>query len=86
VRRAIEHLQSVESMLSGMMHPGADASVPAALENLASPASVTPDLGQNDIDDCSTDCAHACGGRLSRRLSDRDILPRRRFDGVLFDC
>ncbi len=50
VRRAIEHLQSVESMLSGMMQPGADVGVPAALENLAPPAPVTPDLGQGDID------------------------------------
>jgi chemotaxis protein CheZ len=50
VRRAIEHLQSVETMLSGMMQPGADVDVPAALANLAPPASVTPDLGQSDID------------------------------------
>ncbi len=41
IRRAIEHLQQVETMLSGMMHD-------APAEQPAAPAA--PDLGQSDID------------------------------------
>jgi chemotaxis protein CheZ len=41
IRRAIEHLQQVETMLSGMMHDG-PAEAPAA--------STPPDLAQADID------------------------------------
>jgi chemotaxis protein CheZ len=41
IRRAIEHLQQVETMLSGMVHD-APAEQPAA--------PVAPDLGQSDID------------------------------------
>ncbi len=42
VRRAIEHLQQVETMLSGMMHEAPPA------ETMAAPTA--PDLQQNDID------------------------------------
>jgi chemotaxis protein CheZ len=54
VRRAIKHLQSVETMLSGIMDPktGADVGRPDSLaHDDETPAAVTPDLGQSDIDE-----------------------------------
>ena len=52
VRRAIEHLQNVETMLSGLMQPGAQAArdLPSPAEHDETPAPVTPDLEQNEID------------------------------------
>jgi chemotaxis regulatin CheY-phosphate phosphatase CheZ len=43
IRRAIEHLQQVETMLSGMMHEASPPAEPAA-------AVAAPDLVQTDID------------------------------------
>jgi hypothetical protein len=51
VRRAIEHLQHVESMLSGLMHqaPGDDGA-PRSAERGDSPNPLEHDLGQNEVD------------------------------------
>ena len=48
IRRAIEHLQNVESMLSGLMH--APSEMADAVESAPSGTPVNPDLGQNDVD------------------------------------
>lgn len=47
VRRAIEHLWSVETVLSGIMHPGADIDSGMLLrpEQVAATIAATPDLG-----------------------------------------
>jgi chemotaxis protein CheZ len=49
VRRAIEHLQNVETMLSGLMHDGTGASGEVPSRDNAAGA-INPDLGQNEVD------------------------------------
>jgi chemotaxis protein CheZ len=48
IRRAIEHLQDVESMLSTLMHVGPESQDTAATEPPTAPAG--PDLGQDAVD------------------------------------
>ena len=48
IRRAIEHLQNVETMLSGLMHAAPEMA--DAVESARPSTPVNPDLGQNDVD------------------------------------
>jgi chemotaxis protein CheZ len=55
IRRAIQHLQQVETMLEGMIpggvaQPGEKLEVAAMLHTVAEPASAGPDLAQAEID------------------------------------